>query len=44
MSLKLDKPGRLSDSNVFSLVNKAKISDFQWDPYNDESLAVGKIK
>lgn len=38
--VELDKPGRLSDSNVFSLVNKAKISDFQWDPYNDESLAV----
>lgn len=38
--VELDKPGRLSDSNICSLVNKAKISDFQWDPYNDESLAV----
>lgn len=38
--VELDKPGRLSDSNVCSLVNKSKISDFQWNPYNDEQIAV----
>jgi coronin-7 len=39
---KLNKPGRLPDSTINSIVNKSKVSDFQWDPFDDETLAVGK--
>jgi coronin-7 len=39
--LKLNKPGRLPDSTINSIVNKSKVSDFQWDPFDEESLAVG---
>ena len=30
----------MPDTNINSLVNKSKISDFQWDPFDDERLAV----
>ena len=40
--IKLNKPGRLPDSTINSIVNKSKVSDFQWDPFDDETLAVGK--
>ncbi len=37
----MNKFGRLPDTNIFSIVNKSKVSDFQWDPYDEETLAVG---
>ena len=39
--VELDKPGRLPDTSVNSLINKSKVSDFQWDPFNEETLACG---
>lgn len=41
--VKLDNKGRLPDTNISSLVNKSKISDFQWDPFCPDRLAVGKL-
>jgi len=38
--IELNKSGRLPDTNIFSLVNKSKVSDFQWDPFDEETLAV----
>ncbi len=37
--VELNKPGRLSDSTINSLINKSKVSDFSWDPFDDEVLA-----
>lgn len=37
--VELNKPGRLADTTIFSIVNKAKVSDFAWDPFDDETLA-----
>ena len=37
--VELNKPGRLPDTTINSLVNKSKVSDFQWDPFNDDVLA-----
>jgi hypothetical protein len=39
--IKLNTPGRLQDTNIFSIINKSKVSDFQWDPYDDETIAAG---
>lgn len=38
--LELNKAGRLPDTNMYSIVNKSKVSDFQWDPFDEETLAV----
>lgn len=38
--VRLDNRGRLPDTNISSLVNKSKISDFQWDPFCTDRLAV----
>lgn len=38
--VELNKPGRLPDTTINSIVNKSKVSDFQWDPFNEETLAV----
>jgi coronin-7 len=37
--VELNKPGRLSDSTINSVINKAKVSDFAWDPFDEEMLA-----
>ena len=37
--VELNKPGRLADTTINSIVNKSKVSDFAWDPFDDESLA-----
>jgi coronin-7 len=37
--IELNKPGRLADTTINSIVNKSKVSDFTWDPYDDETLA-----
>lgn len=39
--LKLNKPGRLDDSVNNTIVNKVKCSDFQWDPFDEQTLAAG---
>ena len=39
--VELNRPGRLPDTAMFSLINKSKVSDFQWDPFNEETLACG---
>jgi hypothetical protein len=41
--IELNKPGRLADTSINSIVNKSKVSDFQWDPFDDETLACGKL-
>ncbi|XP_052868996.1 coronin-7 [Anopheles cruzii] len=38
--LELDKPGRLPDGVIPTLVNKQNIMDFQWDPFDPTRLAV----
>jgi coronin-7 len=38
--VELNRPGRLPDTHIHSLINKSKISDFAWDPFDDETLAV----
>lgn len=37
----MNKPGRLDDSVNNTIVNKVKCSDFQWDPFNEDTLAAG---
>jgi coronin-7 len=37
----LARPGRLPDTNIASLVNRSKISDFQFDPFDENAVAVG---
>lgn len=37
--IELNKPGRLADTTINSIVNRSKVSDFAWDPFDDESLA-----
>lgn len=41
--VELNTPGRLPDTNTSSIVNRSKVSDFQWDPFDDETLACGKL-
>jgi coronin-7 len=36
----LSKPGRLTDTTINSLVNKAKVFDFSFDPFDENVLAV----
>ncbi|XP_063703312.1 coronin-7 isoform X3 [Culicoides brevitarsis] len=36
----LNKPGKLPDGVIPSLVNGSSIMDFQWDPFNSRRLAV----
>lgn len=36
----LNRPGRLPDGVIPSLVNGTNIMDFQWDPFNKQRLAV----
>lgn len=36
----LNKPGRLPDGVIPSLVNGSNIMDFQWDPFDANKLAV----
>lgn len=31
----------MPDSNINTIVNRAKVSDFQWDPFDDETIAIG---
>ncbi|XP_050099196.1 coronin-7 isoform X4 [Anopheles aquasalis] len=38
--LELNKPGRLPDGVMATLVNKQNIMDFQWDPFDAKRLAV----
>jgi coronin-7 len=38
--VELNKPGRLSDSVIYTIINKSKVSDFAWDPFDDERFAV----
>jgi coronin-7 len=35
----LDKPGRLPDASLPSLINKSKVADFAWDPFSVDTLA-----
>ncbi|CAF0744077.1 unnamed protein product [Brachionus calyciflorus] len=37
--VELNKVGRLDDAVINTLVNRVKCSDFQWDPFDDETLA-----
>lgn len=37
--VELSKPGRLTDSAIYSIINKSKVSDFAWDPFDNERLA-----
>lgn len=41
--LELKKTGRLPDGVMPALVHGASVMDFQWDPFNNQRLAVGKI-
>lgn len=40
--LELKKTGRLPDGVMPALVHGTTIMDFQWDPFNNQRLAVGK--
>jgi len=41
--LELKKTGRLPDGVMPALVHGATVMDFQWDPFNNQRLAVGKV-
>lgn len=41
--LELKKTGRLPDGVMPALVHGATIMDFQWDPFNNQQLAVGEL-
>jgi len=36
----LSRPGRLPDTSLASIVNRSKVSDFQFDPFDEATLAV----
>ena len=38
--LELNKPGRLPDTGTPVLQHKSKVTDYVWDPFNDNRLAV----
>lgn len=38
--VELSRAGRLTDSVINSIINKSKVSDFSWDPFDDQRLAV----
>ncbi len=40
--VELNKFGRLVESETFSLINKSKITDFTFNPFNYEEIAIGK--
>ena len=40
--LELNKTGRLPDGVMPALVHGTTIMDFQWNPFDNEQLAVGK--
>ena len=40
--LELKKTGRLPDGVMPALVHGATVMDFQWDPFDNQRLAVGK--
>lgn len=42
--LELKKTGRLPDGVMPALVHGATVMDFQWDPFDNQRLAVGEIK
>ena len=42
--LELKKTGRLPDGVMPALVQGATVMDFQWDPFNNQRLAVGKVQ
>jgi len=42
--LELKKTGRLPDGVMPALVHGATVMDFQWDPFDNQRLAVGKMK
>ncbi|PAV63432.1 hypothetical protein WR25_08397 [Diploscapter pachys] len=37
----VDEPGRLPDGVMDGVFNKAQVTDLQWNPFDDEQLAVG---
>ncbi|CAI5444452.1 unnamed protein product [Caenorhabditis angaria] len=37
----VDSPGKLADGVMDGIYNKAAITDLQWNPFDDEQLAVG---
>ncbi|KAK3584488.1 hypothetical protein CHS0354_006018 [Potamilus streckersoni] len=39
--LDLNKPGRLPDTGLPWIHNSSKVSDFEWDPFDDKRLVVG---
>lgn len=41
--LELKKTGRLPDGVMPALVHGATVMDFQWDPFDNQRLAVGKV-
>lgn len=41
--LELKKTGRLPDGVIPALVHGSTIMDFQWDPFDNQRLAVGKL-
>lgn len=41
--LELKKTGRLPDGVMPALVHGATVMDFQWDPFYNQRLAVGKV-
>lgn len=42
--LELKKTGRLPDGVMPALVHGATVMDFQWDPFDNQRLAVGKVQ
>ena len=38
--VELNKPGRLPDTVINCIINKTKLSDFTWDPFDDDVIAV----
>lgn len=41
--LELKITGRIPDGVMAALVHGAAVMDFQWDPFNSQRLAVGKV-
>ena len=37
--IELNQPGRLPNTQTKTIINKSKVSDFAWDPFDDEILA-----
>lgn len=38
-----DQAGRLSDTGVPAVENGSVVTDFAWDPFNNDRLAVGML-